>query len=572
MSKHDELHEEKQPRQEGQKVAQHIEIEVRVRRPRCDCPIYEWDRELECMRLSGVYRAEPGLPADLATLRLEEQLDVPVLLLTTYSSPPETIVRARLIGALHYIPAGEAQATGLPLENSVCIAATLVETSLSGYCSLEMLPASQLASLKAYVQTTGGEELPQDAVTIDMHNAEAAASLLRETRLALKRERRMQPKGKRWFKREEEERPVAWRAIEGLSEALRLQVQKDALLQDSGTGPHAQAEHLIRFVHQRFQQALSDLLLDDERLLAFVERPLLRHRTGWLGIQTWRSNEGILLVTDRQVLWLRDFLSPGNNFLSGGYIAHTAPLERLERIIVLPAGDAPPELAPRMETKDSPYMRLVMEVACSCGSELFVVEFPQQPELEKALASITSILRAFLPRPDGYEDRRVRSLPQVEPWLPLGSEAEQLEGLGGIVPASITQPLEQRLARLLDTAGEELLASALVPALEDYTSPPRLVALTRKALLVIEQPQEKHRPFISGRPGQHEHVRRYEVVSVSSAQLRYSLVGSSLSIFVPGSDGHVQQQVVPFHSPAIARFLPLFTRLRLLLSEPYQLH
>ncbi len=103
MSKHDELHEEKQPRQEGQKVAQHIEIEVRVRRPRCDCPIYEWDRELECMRLSGVYRAEPGLPADLATLRLEEQLDVPVLLLTTYSSPPETIVRARLIGALHYI-------------------------------------------------------------------------------------------------------------------------------------------------------------------------------------------------------------------------------------------------------------------------------------------------------------------------------------------------------------------------------------------------------------------------------------------------------------------------------------
>jgi hypothetical protein len=572
MSQHDETQEKKQFLQKQQKPAPTMEIEVRVRQPRCDCPLYEWDRELECMRLSGIYHAEPGLPADLATLRLEEQLDVPVLLLTSYSSPPETIVRARLIGAIHYMPAGKAKATALPLDHSVCIAVAMVDASLSGYRSLEMLPAPQLASLKAYVQTKGGEELPRDAVHIDMHNAEATANLLRETRLALKRERRMQPKGKRWLKREEEERPVAWRAIEGLSEALRLQLQKDTLPQDTEAGPHAQAEHLIRFVHQRFQQALSDLLLDDERLLAFVERPLLRHRTGWLGIQAWRSNEGVLLVTDRQVLWLRDFLSPGNNFLSGGYIAHTAPLERVERIIVLSAGDAPPELAPRLETKASPYMRLVMEVACSSGSELFVVEFPQQPELEKALVRITSILRAFLPRPDGYEDRRVRRLPQVEPWMPQGAEAERLVGLGGIVPATVAQPLEQRLARLLDISGEELLPSALVPALEDYTSPPRLVALTRKALLVIEQPQEKHRPFTSGRPDRHEHVRRYELLSVSSAQLRYSLVGSSLSIFVPGAGGHVQQQIIPFHSPAIAWFLPLFTRLRLLLSEPYRLN
>ncbi len=347
MSKHDE----KQPRQQEQKATTIMEIEVRVHQPRCDCPIYEWDRELECMRLSGIYRAEQGLPADLATLRLEERLDVPVLLLTTYSSPPETMVRARLIGALHYTPVGEAKVASLPLENWLCIAVAAVDAPLSSYLSLEMLPASQLASLKAYVQTKGGDELPQDATHIDVCNATAAANLLRETRLALKRERRMQPKGKRRLKREQEERPVAWRAIEGLSEALRLQLQMDALMQDAAAGPHAQAEHLIRFVHQRFQQALDDLLLDDERLLAFVERPLLRHRTGWLGMQTWRSNEGVLLVTDRQVLWLRDFLTPGNNFLSGGYIARMAPLERLERIIVLPAGVAPNELAQRLETK-----------------------------------------------------------------------------------------------------------------------------------------------------------------------------------------------------------------------------
>lgn len=571
MSKYDERREAQQLQPGEQRAAAAMEIEVRIRQPRWDCPIYVWERELESLRLSSIYRAEPGLPADLATLRLEGQLDVPVLLLATYSSPPETLVQARLIGALHYAPVVEAKATAWPAENRVFIAVAVVDTVLAGYLSLEMLPAPQLAQLKAYVQTTAGGELPQGAGRLEVYNAAAAATLIRETRLALKREQRMQSKGKRWLKREEEERPAAWRAIDGLSEALRLQLQKDALLQDAEAGPHAQAEHLIRFVHQRFQQALTGLLLDDERLLAFVERPLLRHRTGWLGIQTWRSNEGILLVTDRQVLWLRDFLTPGSNFLSGGYIVHTAPLERLEHVIVLPAGPAPAELVPRLESKDSPYMRLVMEVACASGSEFFVVEFPHGPETEKALAHITSILRDFLPQANGYADRRLRRLPFVEPWIPLGAEAEQLAGLGGIVPAAIAQPLEQQLARLVDAMREELLASALVPALEDYASLPRLVALTRKALLVIEHVAEKQSPFTATRADRHEYVQRYELAIISSAQLRYSLVGSSLSIFVPDPAGRTRQQVIPFHSPAIAWFLPLFTRLRLLLSEPYRL-
>ena len=74
----------------------------------------------------------------------------------------------------------------------------------------------------------------------------------------------------------------------------------------------------------------------------------------------------------------------------------------------------------------------------------------------------------------------------------------------------------------------------------------------------------------SRRAGQTEHVHRYDLATISSAQLRQSLLGSSLSIFVPRPDGPTQQHVFPFHSPAIARFLPLFTRLRLLLGAPYR--
>jgi hypothetical protein len=184
------------------------------------------------------------------------------------------------------------------------------------------------------------------------------------------------------------------------------------------------------------------------------------------------------------------------------------------------------------------------------------------------------MLRAFLPSAKGVDDRRVRRLPVVEAWLPRGAEAEQIAALGGIVPSSVAAQLEQRLARLVHTPGEkqELLASALVPALEDYKSPARLVALTRHALLVIEDVGGKSRYQTGGDVDQLQHVHRYDLTTISSAQLRQSLLGSSLSIFVPQADGYTQQHVFPFHSPAIAWFLPLFTRLRVLLSAPYRLN
>jgi len=545
-------------------------IEVQVRQPHRDCPIYTWDSERACMRVTDIYRAEPGLPADLTSLQLEGQLEVPVLLLNTSSFSPGTLAQARLLGALSLMPAEE-QEHLYPSDNWVFVAAAEVDAARSSYQSLEMLPPAQLGALKAYVRAHVKVEQQQSAGSIELHSAETAARCIRETRLHLKREQRMQPKGKSWFKREEEEnRPVAWRAIEGLSEALRAQLLHDRALQEDPSAPHAQAEQLIRFVPQRFQHALADLLLDDERLLAFLERPLLRHRTGWLGMQTWRSNEGLFLVTDRQVLWLRDFLALGSGFLPGGYIAHMAPLERLQSITILPAGNAPDEFSRRLESKDSPYLRLVMEVASCTGSELFAVEFPEKAEMEKALARITGILRAFLPYPQEQNDRRVRRLPAVEAWLPRGAEAERLAGLGGIVPAAIARRLEQRLASQLKRDGEELLVSALVPPLEDYKSPARLVALTRSALLVIEDASGKFHRSSASRVSHAEHTHRYDLTTISSAQLRHSLLGSSLSLFVPQPAGRTQQHVFPFHSPAIAWFLPLFTRLRLLLSGSYR--
>jgi hypothetical protein len=75
-------------------------IEVQVRQPYRDCPVYIWDRERECLRVTDISRAEPGLPADLASIHLEGKLEVPVLLLSTSSFPAGTLAR-RIIPRSH---------------------------------------------------------------------------------------------------------------------------------------------------------------------------------------------------------------------------------------------------------------------------------------------------------------------------------------------------------------------------------------------------------------------------------------------------------------------------------------
>jgi hypothetical protein len=543
-------------------------VEAQVQQPHLDCPVYTWDREAGCLRVTGFHRAKRGLPADLATLQLEGELNVPLLLPTACSFAPDTRLQVRLLGALGNTTAKEPVEQALPVDDLVFVAVAEADPSFTACTSLTQLPSGLLEAMKKYVESSLQEDLQQGAGSISCVEAAEAARLLRETRVALKRRQRARSKERGWLKREreEEEKPVAWRAVEGLSEALRLQLLRERGLQADENAPHAQAERLIRFVPQRFQEALSDLLLDDERLLAFVERPLLRHRSGWLGLQSWRSNEGLFLLTDRQVLWLRDFMTPGSNFLSGGYIAHSAPLERLQSITVLPPGSTPREWIERLETKDSPYLRLVLEVGSATGSEPFVVEFPHEAEAEKALARLHPMLQAFLPAQDDAHDRRLRRLPEVEVWMPQGTEADRLAGLGGHVRPEIAERLEQQLSKVLASRGEERLISTLVPALEDFKSPARLVALTRSALVVLDEPGGKS-SLAMGAEGQ---VQCYGLTSISSAQLRYSLLGSSLSLFLPKHDGTVQRVSIPFHSPAIAWFVPLFTRLRLLLSGPYR--
>jgi hypothetical protein len=553
-------------------------LEVTVRQPCRDCACYTWDREQAHLRFCGITRGEPGLPADLAVFLLEEVLEIPVLVLSPVSCPPETQIRVRVLGALRSAGGMASQESNvpLPLQGWILVAVSTDDPSWADAEGLEDLPDAVISLLKDYVRTYSGEanaaEPRQDTeVQIITCPPQMIVRCIRESRLQLKRQRRMQEIRPGWFSRQGESQPGTWRFVEGLGAELRAALLKGQAATDE-EAPYARAEHLIQFVPQRWASALRQVLLEDERLLAFLERPLLHHRAGWLRLEQWRSNAGLFLVTDRQVLWLRDFFSPGSTFLQGGYIVHAVPLERLEGIILLPAGSLSPEQAAlcRLLTAQqiplsSPYQRLVMEVASETGVEVMVVEFPQGEPQTRALERVVKLLQAFLPLPDGRSDRRVRRLSTTEVWQPQpGAEAERLEGLGGIMPETSRKHLEQYLAEELGQSQEEILNSVLIPPLEDYQSPARLVVLTRQAVLVLSEGQTD-RSRRKKRKGvqKDDHLirlRRYPLGTLSSAGLRYSLVGSSLSLTIPQTDQRIERCTLPFHSPAIARFLPLFTR------------
>lgn len=535
-----------------------LTMEVQIQQNRAECWVYTWDRERGRLCLSGKQPGSTDLLADLAFLHLEKQIFIPVSILTSLASlAPGTFVTVRILGAYQVpLPAEIAkEADPFPLAGWNLVAVPAVAELVPSSLLLEQFRAALRARYAA---------APDDLV---WDTAATVAQRLREARVWLKRRQRQQAPVRTHKKRGEEEGAVAWRAVEGLTPEQRTRVGQAATL--TQLAAFLQPEQVIRFVPQRFQEALSRLLLDDERVLAFLERPLLRHRRGWPGSPPWRANAGLLLVTDRQVLWVRDFFSPGSLTLPAGFHARSVPLERLMALSLVPAGVAASSRGLRLSEERLPYPRLVLAVESRSGREFFEVAFPLAETTEQALARLVPLLRAFLPAA-GQPDRRVRRLPVIASWMPQGTEARHLDKLGGVVPDGTKQFLTAHFAHILQTGAEEVLVSGLVPELAEYQSPPRLVALTRTAVLVLEAVTAKTRWMHQSTREPLLRTRRYELADLSSVQISYSLLGSHLSLYIPQADGTTRQQTIPFQSPALTWVLPLFTCLRLALSLPYQ--
>jgi inorganic pyrophosphatase len=572
---------------EGESPERSLVLEVLVEQPGAACNVYQYDRDRRALVLERVLPVEMPQPADIARYPLERQQSalerigeplrnghtagaeqapaLPVLLLSTVAVAPGTWVSARLIGAVRAASRQDDLLMGGWTLLTVP-ASDLSQEHLTTSAQLEADRRARLAASIAELERLDDSSAPGKAEeAVEWLEASEAARLVRQARATWRHIQR-KPQAQtasvqgprehlRFGKRQEEqEQRLAWRALQGVT------LQQ---IREQGLGAYAEAEHLLRFVPQRFQQYLEELLLDDERVLCFIERPRLRLRRGVLGLGARYLNEGLLLCTDRQVLWLRDVASPDATLVPWGYVARSCPVERLAGIHLVPSGQANNALG----LAASPWVRLVVQSAAVQGVLTLVAEFPSTALA--ALQQAVILLERFLPFPRGSlqaaADRRVRRVPEVTVWQPHADEQEWLRQLGGMVQAPARERLEAALKQALPP-GEQILAQAIAPALSEYPGGPRLLVLTRDRLLFGQTADVLRRKRDSAEVP--TTMKSVPLERIAAVQLRRSLLGCVFEVFVPAPDGKVEQPFVPFNSPGVVPFRAIYNRTRLLLAGP----
>jgi hypothetical protein len=529
-------------------------VTAQIEQPRADCLCYRWDEEERALYLEGRYRVtrEPGnaAPADLATVLLAENMTLPLLVLLPGSAAPGVRLRARILAALCY-PSPQNTAGMAQPEAAACFFIGALPDDEEARVSVASAQWRRL--LVDWLRSRRQEEgrpLEREPYWLD---EEKAAKMIRELRLAARQARRKQGASRPRLSPGEE--PLTWRSAAALAQLGSSLRAGGLLLKADASLPYAQPARLIRLLAPRFQQILSDILQDDEEVLIFVERPPLRRRTGWWHRRSGgpgSAGEGLLLVTNQQLLWLSEYFAQGSSFAQGGYIARSLPVERLAGCRLLEAAS------------EESALRLQVESEAMAGKEILEIVFPASGEAEEALQRVCEILAAFLPPPAGQQDRRLRLLPVVEAWQPPARLQQELNDLGGALPEAVAARLKRQLEEIVQAEGDEVLMTIGVPELASYRSPARLVALTRRAVLILE---EAGGPRWHRHSGRH-HLLRYAPANISSLELRYSLFGSGLTLFLPQGTAAPIRQDIPFAGPAYALFLPFFTRLRTLMRLP----
>jgi hypothetical protein len=225
---------------------------------------------------------------------------------------------------------------------------------------------------------------------------------------------------------------LAWRPPEGMSaEALR-----------SG-GVYSKAERSLDRLPPRFLRGLEGMLDPDERLHYSIERPW-RSDAGLLtrvgGGRDHRS--GLLLLTDREVLWLVDHTNPDSFLFDWGVDVDMVPIEQLTGVRVEDERDA---------------LRLVLQTQGGRHSVALPVEMEAEVRVFESLTS------SFLPERNRERLRRVYTTEAVEFVEETAERFRQLDEARTLREAA-------RLAAARREAGQ-LLAFVYSPRREGQRQP-----------------------------------------------------------------------------------------------------
>lgn len=293
---------------------------------------------------------------------------------------------------------------------------------------------------------------------------------------------------------------------------------------------HTPAERNLRALPFRFQRYVADCLFPDERILLFVTRPPMAAAASGLSfLRLRRLPEGLLIVTDRQVLWMVDALPPDATMVHWGYIAQVGALERLSAVAV--------------DHREG-HLCLTVTLTARYGSEAVEIAFPN--DRRSLVIDAVKLLERFIPHPP---TRAVQRIYRITPDTLLSDASERSD-------ESDTDPGRERLRAIVFEAlakDEVTAAMAYVPA--GHRRPfARLVMATNHRVIVVED-----RPATP--------VATYRITDLTSVTLRNALVGCSCE-FASASSGAIERISIPFDYPQRDAVLEVFSAVRQVLGQP----
>lgn len=280
---------------------------------------------------------------------------------------------------------------------------------------------------------------------------------------------------------------------------------------------HTLAEHGLRRLPLAFQEYVERVLLPSERLLLFIHRPRLSGR-GFLRLGK-KAPEAIMVVTDRQLLFVEDVLSPDATNVHWGYAARICAIER-----VVEAGCV----------RGRDRATLIIGVEALGGSEQLALAFPK--DAGDAVANAARLLQRF-GSPPGEATRAVRRR----------YTADTLEWPRGTVAPAIDGAPEW----CESVCAADLLVAYAEPHTRD-TGMSRLV-VSHEHLWLAQ--------------GGHNDPITFATGAISSIGFTLSPVESSIEVAVPGPHGREYHSLLFEYTESLP-FLQSLIALRQLLGQP----
>lgn len=478
-----------------------LTVNVRIEEPGGTFNIYSYDQQRGTLRLAGVrHRPPSGVERGIVLNTLGRE-DRPLEALILVASPTSKgcIVEARIVGGVEVeAPEGEKPClVGVPAADPA--RASVRDAS-------HLLEAERQAIVDVAASELQGDSLRWISC------AETEAVVKEATKAYW--ENRAKMSGVR--------HAAAWKA----------QPLSGRWAEDDEAEPHTWAEYLVPSLPFRFQRYVEELLLPDERILFFVERPSFAPGGAWGLLRRQRLRQGLLLITDRQVMVMLDSLPPDSTMVDWGYIAKASAVERLT--------------AAWLDSRNS-TCEIGFALDAMGGTERYAMVFPA--EHAEALQEAVSLLDGFARPPASTAARRLYDdKPSAGP--PRDDDEE--------VDVEAKYP---HLRDLLARIGEDNVVAAAAARPVDGRGLGPALALTASKLVVFGGGSRKD--LQAG-------CQEYPVPGISSVELTQSLVGCRFEVFVPAAE-EVDKVTLKYHYPDAPSFLRAFIALRHLLGQPIPL-